>query len=198
MTIMCSHVRQLWRIAAPLLRLVSLTCITAAETRSGMLFARFGSLHMDKNYPGTVIQSARGFNVVSEHFTQPDPAKVQSCPPHKRGLHTTLLPLPFSATISKSMTIDAVSSTEALADLGLRTIDLFGRVEKALKKGIDEKLPEDSFTFELQRFELWAANMGLFVPGHGSLDYRVREAEKLAQTLRRFLQDLNTSLEDGK
>lgn len=100
--------------------------------------------------------------------------------------------------MNESMTTDVVSSTEPLSDLGLKAIDLFGQVEDAFKEGNDEKLSGDLFTFELQRFELWAANMGLFVPGHGSLDYRVREAEKLAQTLRRFMQDLNTSLEDGK
>ncbi|KAL1874523.1 hypothetical protein Daus18300_003542 [Diaporthe australafricana] len=38
--------------------------------------------------------------------------------------------------------------------------------------------------------------MGLFVAGHGSLDYRVREAERLAQTIRRFMQDLINSLDD--
>ncbi|KAG8161163.1 hypothetical protein KVR01_009427 [Diaporthe batatas] len=105
--------------------------------------------------------------------------------------------------MNEPITVGTVSSTDALetqadalSDLGLEAIDLFGKLKKALREGTDEKLREDSFTAESQRFELWAANMGLFVPGHGSLDYRVREAEKLAQTLRRFMQDLNTSLED--
>lgn len=40
--------------------------------------------------------------------------------------------------------------------------------------------------------------MGLFVVGYGSLDYRVRDAEKLEKTLGRFLEDLINSLYDGE
>ena len=50
---------------------------------------------------------------------------------------------------------------------------------------------------EGQRFKVWAVSLGLLVPGHGSLDYRVREAESLAQTLKSFLCDLVESLEEG-
>lgn len=96
------------------------------------------------------------------------------------------------------MSIDAVPSSLSLADLGSNVIDLFRKVEKALKQGADEAWPEEYFVAESDRFELWAANMGLFVAGHGSLDYRVREAERLAQTLRRFMQDLINSLDDGE
>ncbi len=41
-------------------------------------------------------------------------------------------------------------------------------------------------------------NLGLFVAGHGSLDYRVRDAEKLAQTIRRFMKELVDTLGEGK
>lgn len=51
---------------------------------------------------------------------------------------------------------------------------------------------------EGQRFRVWAVSLGLLVPGHGSLDYRVREADSLARTLRSFLDDLVESLEEGK
>lgn len=91
-----------------------------------------------------------------------------------------------------------MSGSAALADLGSNAIDLFRKVEKALKESADTAWPDDLLVAESERFELWAANMGLFVAGHGSLDYRVREAERLAQTLRRFMQDLINSLDDGK
>lgn len=91
-----------------------------------------------------------------------------------------------------------MSGSAALADLGSNAIDLFRKVEKALKESADTAWPDDLLVAESDRFELWAANMGLFVAGHGSLDYRVREAERLAQTLRRFMQDLINSLDDGK
>jgi hypothetical protein len=90
------------------------------------------------------------------------------------------------------------SSLVSLADLGLNAIDLFHKVEKALIERADKACPENMFLVESERFELWAANMGLFVKGHGSLDYRVREAERIAQTLREFMQDLVDSLEEGK
>lgn len=96
------------------------------------------------------------------------------------------------------MPIDKDSASVALADLGSNAIDLFCKVEKALKESTDKAWPVDLFVAESERFDLWAANMGLFVAGHGSLDYRVREAEGLAQTLRGFMQDLINSLEDGK
>ncbi|KAH8780003.1 hypothetical protein F5883DRAFT_484894, partial [Diaporthe sp. PMI_573] len=95
------------------------------------------------------------------------------------------------------MPIDKDSASVALADLGSNAIDLFCKVEKALKESTDKAWPVDLFVAESERFDLWAANMGLFVAGHGSLDYRVREAEGLAQTLRGFMQDLINSLEDG-
>ncbi|KAL4911445.1 hypothetical protein BDW74DRAFT_142923 [Aspergillus multicolor] len=47
---------------------------------------------------------------------------------------------------------------------------------------------------EADRFELWAVNLGLFVAGHGSLDYRVREAESISGTLHRFMISLNEAL----
>lgn len=91
-----------------------------------------------------------------------------------------------------------MSGTAALADLGSNAMDIFRKVDKALKESADTAWPDDLLVAESDRFELWAANMGLFVAGHGSLDYRVREAERLAQTLRRFMQDLINSLDDGK
>lgn len=39
---------------------------------------------------------------------------------------------------------------------------------------------------EAEKFELWAVNLGLFVAVHGSLDYHLREAGRLSETIRRF------------
>ncbi|KAI7778760.1 hypothetical protein LA080_001827 [Diaporthe eres] len=89
-----------------------------------------------------------------------------------------------------------MSGSASLANLGSNAIDLFRKVEKALKESAVTAWPDDLLVVESERFELWAANMGLFVAGHGSLDYRVQEAEELAQTLRRFMQDLINSLDD--
>lgn len=91
---------------------------------------------------------------------------------------------------------DTVSGNGALADLGFQAIEFFRKVKTTLEDKADDAWDAHMFLAEAERFELWAANLGLFVPGHGSLDYRVREAERLGQTLYRFLQDLVNSLDD--
>ncbi|KAF3769615.1 hypothetical protein M406DRAFT_348801 [Cryphonectria parasitica EP155] len=91
---------------------------------------------------------------------------------------------------------NTVSNSGVLAALGARATGLFLKVKKALNNEVDEAWPVSLFLAESERFELWAANLGLFVPGHGSLDYRVREAERLAQTLQRLLGELIDSLDE--
>ena len=85
----------------------------------------------------------------------------------------------------------------SLADLGFEALSLFQRVQDVDTDKQSPDWPAALFTSEAERFELWAVNLGLFVAGHGSLDYRIREAERLAQTIRRFLQELLNSLADG-
>lgn len=86
----------------------------------------------------------------------------------------------------------------SLADLGFEALSLFQRVQTQHSDKASQDWPAASFTAEAERFELWAVNLGLFVAGHGSLDYRVREADRLAQTIRRFLQELMDSLVEGE
>lgn len=86
----------------------------------------------------------------------------------------------------------------SLADLGFETLSLFQRVQTVDSDDVTQDWPAASFTAEAERFELWAVNLGLFVVGHGSLDYRIREADRLAQTIRRFLQELMDSLAEGE
>lgn len=83
----------------------------------------------------------------------------------------------------------------SLADMGFETLRLF---QQAQTDEASADWPTALFANEAERFELWAVNLGLFVAGHGSLDYRVREADSLAQTIRRFLQELQGSLEEGE
>jgi hypothetical protein len=86
-----------------------------------------------------------------------------------------------------------------LADLGFEVLSLFERVQDVNGDKPSEDWPTAaSFATEAERFELWAVNLGLFVAGHGSLDYRVREADSLAQTIRRFMQELLNSLVEGE
>ena len=59
----------------------------------------------------------------------------------------------------------------SLADLGYEALSLFQRVETMDSDKTPQDWPAASFTAEAERFELWAVNLGLFVVGHGSLDY---------------------------
>lgn len=92
------------------------------------------------------------------------------------------------------------SELMSLAGIGKATFRLFQEV--ATPSVAAQLDPSDTSTLKLisaegERFKLWAANLGLLVPGHGSLDYRVREAGGLASTLKSFLLDLNESVEEG-
>lgn len=85
-----------------------------------------------------------------------------------------------------------------LADLGFEILSIFQRIQDVDSDKTYEDWPTGSFATEAERFQLWAVNLGLFVAGHGSLDYRVREADRLAQTIRRFMQELMNSLAEGE
>ena len=95
------------------------------------------------------------------------------------------------------MFLGGLSMSASLADLGFEALSLFRRVQTVDEGKTTQDWPEVSFTAEAERFELWAVNLGLFVVGHGSLDYRLREADRLAQTIRRFLQELMDTLAEG-
>ena len=101
----------------------------------------------------------------------------------------------------QTRTMAGASKKLSLAATGLETMKLFKKV-KAIDQGAgdarNEEWPKALFAAEADRFELWAVNLGLFVSGHGSLDYRVREAESLGLALRRFMSDLNDSLAEGQ
>ncbi|RDW56888.1 hypothetical protein BP5796_12955 [Coleophoma crateriformis] len=90
----------------------------------------------------------------------------------------------------------SVSSAATLGEIGQETIQLLDKVKTVQRHAESTKSewPQTLFAAEADRFELWAVNLGLFMSGHGSLDYRVREAERMERTLRRFMSDLNGSL----
>jgi hypothetical protein len=96
------------------------------------------------------------------------------------------------------MFLGGLRESAPLADVGFEALSLFQRVQNVDSDKTPEEWPAASFATEAERFELWAVNLGLFVVGHGSLDYRVREADRLAQTIRRFLQELIDSLAEGE
>ncbi|KAH8812882.1 hypothetical protein F5884DRAFT_668366, partial [Xylogone sp. PMI_703] len=95
--------------------------------------------------------------------------------------------------------MEAPARLPTLAEMGLETIALLKQVkniDKPAENMITEEWPRGLFAAEADRFDLWAVNLGLFVSGHGSLDYRLRDAERLESTIRKFIKDLNSSLNE--
>ena len=89
---------------------------------------------------------------------------------------------------------------QALAEAGYRAAALFSRVQslgRHHETARGEEWPSAQLAAEVDRFELWAVNLGLFASGHASLDYRVRDAESIRQALLRFLSSLNEALDEG-
>ena len=94
------------------------------------------------------------------------------------------------------------TGTQSLLEAGVETLQLFKQV-KSVDTMIEGKFAHKDWPFtaiaaESDRFELWSVNLGLFVFGHGSLDYRLRHAESLKTTIGTFLVDLNTTLVQGQ
>lgn len=91
---------------------------------------------------------------------------------------------------------------ESLADVGLVAVQRFKLLEEV--KPLDsvatqmQEWPTNLFRAQFDRFELWAVNLGLFVMGHGSLDYRIRDSESMRESIYKMIQNLNRSLDDGK
>ena len=92
-------------------------------------------------------------------------------------------------------------SAPTLSSVGLDIRRWFGNVDTLDRQVGDTKhreWPRALFAAESDRFELWSVNMGLFVPGHGSLDYRIRDSTSLKTTFARFMTDLRDSLDQGR
>jgi hypothetical protein len=87
-------------------------------------------------------------------------------------------------------------SPESLCSLGVATRAAFQRALRG-DPHLDDEIRQQ-VAVQSERFELWATNLGLFVAGHGSLDYRTRQAENIKGMLYRFLSSLVSSLSEGQ
>ena len=91
---------------------------------------------------------------------------------------------------------------ESLFVAGSHTVALFTRVKGVVSQTSEharrDEWPAAELASEADRFKLWAINLGLFVRGHASLDYRVRDAESIRLVLLRFISSLNEALTEGR
>ncbi|RFU72523.1 hypothetical protein TARUN_9733 [Trichoderma arundinaceum] len=89
---------------------------------------------------------------------------------------------------------------EPLADVGLATMQRFKYLQEVEQPALigDEpyEWPKSFFLAQVDRFELWAVNLGLFVMGHGALDYRIRDSESMKEAIYKMMKNLNRSLDE--
>lgn len=92
---------------------------------------------------------------------------------------------------------EAVPS-EHLISLGTRIETLIWQVKTLRDKSpiLNDATLWASFEHEYERWRLWAENLGLFHLGHGSLDYRLRDADSLTGFVRDLFQDLSRVLDN--
>ena len=93
------------------------------------------------------------------------------------------------------------NAPSTLHDLGLQVLQHFRQIQSIASgdgKGSTNELSRSTVAAEAERFELWSINLGVFVSGHGSLDYRLRQADGLRQTIFNFLTGLFNALREAR
>lgn len=87
-----------------------------------------------------------------------------------------------------------------ITQLGLECQRQFLTLKKALQNvngGESEYvLPTTAIEDELGRFRVWASNIGAMTSGQASMDYRVRNAGYLRESVKSLLEDLKQSLSE--
>lgn len=86
-----------------------------------------------------------------------------------------------------------------LAPLGRKNFNLLEQAIQGFKSGLledDHSKNHDAFLNEYERYRVWAVESGLLAPGHGSLDYRLRESETLTELFEVILTSLAQNLEE--
>jgi hypothetical protein len=94
-----------------------------------------------------------------------------------------------------------------LHDTGRNILNQFTKVSHAIEflKLSNESESEENIAFllkdvqsERERFQLWAANLGLFVIGDRSLDYRTRDHATVKEYTKSLLDELEEDLSESK
>ncbi|KAL8924561.1 MAG: hypothetical protein Q9172_002645 [Xanthocarpia lactea] len=90
--------------------------------------------------------------------------------------------------------------SQDLVALGKEVLSAFRRASQAFTRARDDSetssASETACKAELQRFQLWVINLGLFQSSHNSLDYRLRQNETARSLIAALLTDLCLALED--
>lgn len=84
---------------------------------------------------------------------------------------------------------------EQLSALGYRIGVAFKSLEIVLARSDERDTLFNALQDAKQRFDLWAVNLGLYVPGHSSLEYRLGDAPLVYSYTRQALADLQKYLD---
>ena len=88
----------------------------------------------------------------------------------------------------------AIEHPEQLVAIGLRIRDKFSALTVSALPQKELALSASSLENECQRFGLWATNLGLYITGHSSLEYRLGDAPSVYQYTKKALHDLENYL----
>lgn len=89
----------------------------------------------------------------------------------------------------------SMEKEEQLSKLGYRISATFSSLEILLARSGEQDILSAPLENAKQRFNLWAINLGLYVPGHSSLEYRLGDAPLVYSYTRKSLADLQKYLE---
>ncbi|KOS36369.1 hypothetical protein ACN38_g12893 [Penicillium nordicum] len=89
------------------------------------------------------------------------------------------------------MGVEDSEPVDSLVTAGKKVNNLFTALDGLINVNSDDKY---RLTNELQRFQLWAVDLGLYHGGHSSLDYRFRDSPPLFKYAYKLLRDLETGL----
>jgi len=85
-----------------------------------------------------------------------------------------------------------------LTAIGYEVLTTFSNILRAFSAHVPQALDFGAVKNEYERFDLWAVNLGLYQTGHGSLDYRLRDAETVWRYTETLLLELRLALERSK
>lgn len=99
------------------------------------------------------------------------------------------------------MEIEAMTgpTSSSIADRSIECRQSFHQLCNLLNKSDvwSEQISLPAVQDEFGRFRVWAGNVGAHRSGRVSLDYRLREAEKMRQQVTNLLNDLESNLREG-
>ena len=120
------------------------------------------------------------------------------------GILNNFLSLACTLICLQNATLEIMASSldgEDLATHGHNALAQFSIAYKTVETNnatVSEQPDATALRLEMQRFQLWAINLGLFRQDHSSLDYRLRDNDVVRSFTRELLMNLIEALKESK